>query len=42
MYTDAIELRGKYDMLGKNVDDQIREIKKSIIPQIETLTNFVS
>jgi signal transduction histidine kinase len=40
MYTDAIELRGKYDMLGKNVDDQIREIKKSIIPQIETLTNF--
>ena len=40
IYTDAIELRGKYDMLGKNVDDQIFEIERSFIPQIRNLNTF--
>lgn len=40
IYTDAIELRGAYNMLGKLYEEQVSEKEVSMIPQIENLAQF--
>ena len=42
IYTNAIELRGVYSMLGKGFEDQVSEVQFSIIPQIKTHQEFFS
>ncbi|MBO7616525.1 MAG: hypothetical protein J6T22_04905 [Bacteroidales bacterium] len=42
IYTNAIELRGVYSMLGKGFEDQVSEVRLSIIPQIESFQDFFS
>ena len=42
IYTNAIELRGNYSMLGKGFEDQVSEVRLSIIPQIESFHDFIS
>lgn len=40
IHENAILLCGIYSMLGKNTEDQVDEVNKNIIPQIETLKEF--
>lgn len=40
IYTNSIELRGTYNMLGKPFEEQISEKQLSIIPQINDITDF--